>query len=67
MRKAHREATLLLSAPRVPCSMFSSAPGDGGTKLKSVISDVTSGKSEVTSELKPEPGSDPTHLGSCNS
>lgn len=68
MRKPHREGGRILlsspptTAPRVPCSMFFSAPGDGGAEWKSVIPDVTS----VKSELKSEPGSDPAPLGFWN-
>lgn len=51
------------TAPRVPCSTLFSAPADRGAEPNSVTSDVTSLKSEVTSEVTPEPGSDSTPLG----
>lgn len=46
--------------------MFFSAPGDGGAELMSVMSDVTSVRSEVTSEVVSELGSDSTPLGLGN-
>lgn len=52
----------LTTAPRVPCSMFFSTPGDRGAELMSVILDVTSVRSEVMSELTSELGSDSTPL-----
>lgn len=58
------------TAPRVPCSMFFSTPGDGGAELMSVMSDVTSVRlevmSEVMSELMSELCSDSTPLGLGN-
>lgn len=52
----------LTTAPRVPCSMFFSTLGDGGAELMSVMSDVTSVRSEVMSELTSELCSDSTPL-----
>lgn len=56
----------LTTAPRVPCSMFFSTPGDRGAEVMSVILDVTSVRSEVMSELTSELGSDSTPLGFGN-
>lgn len=62
-RKEHREWIQIVAsfpqgplttAPRVPFSMFFSTPGDGGAELMSVMSDVTSVRSEVMSEVMSE-------------
>lgn len=56
----------LTTAPRLPCSMFFSTLGDGGSEPMSGILDMTSLRSEVMSELKSELGSDSTPLGFRN-